>query len=187
MYLQTHSLQFIEQPYGKSITSARRPKINTNALFKGPWCSVSPYSGGKFTRWLPFGMCQSPTKLKSLQAFIDTENSENAGFTAKVNLSLLPTQRLSGEFRALLACVCLAVGMRVQSSSACPKFTAMELESCCFQHLNLQFSYRKGQFITDKITNCACTPRKLIQKLHINFLGPVTGICRFKRMFWIRR
>lgn len=73
------------------------------------------------------------------------------------------------------------------SSSACPKFTATELESCCVQHLNLQFSYRKEHFVTDKIRNCAHTPRKLIQKLHINFLGPVIGIGRFKRMFGIRR
>lgn len=61
-------------------------------------------------------MCQSPTKLKTLQAFVDTENSENAGFTTKVKLSLLPTRRLSGELRALFARVSLGVGMGVQST-----------------------------------------------------------------------
>lgn len=62
-------------------------------------------------------MCQSPTKLKTPQAFTDIENCENAGFTTKGKLSLLPTLRLSGELRALFAHDCLGVGVVVQSMS----------------------------------------------------------------------
>jgi len=136
-------------------------------------------------------MCQSLAKLKTLQTFIDTENSENTGFTTQVKLSLLPTQEAfsitSGSSSPCLSWCGHGRAKHMYSSSACPKLAATELESCWFWHLNLQFSYRKGHFITEKITNCTHMPRKQIQKLRTYFLGPVIGIGRFKRMFGIRR
>lgn len=57
VYLQTHSLQFIEQPH---VQPYSRPRKNCNAPFKCPQHFASPHPAAKFTRWLPFGACQSP-------------------------------------------------------------------------------------------------------------------------------